>query len=130
MKARIVIAPQLVLSYGLTDEQSKTLDDITAKLNAKHKPVPYENANEKIGWLCEFKGFEKADKPCENPPPEQCLVFSGVDRKTIQPLLSELKSSGLIIPLKAMVTATNQSWTLTALIDELKKEHKMMTERK
>lgn len=130
MKSRIVAAPQIILSYNLSDQQTEKLNLIAKKLNVSHKPVPLDSANEKIGCLCGFKGFEKTGVPCEAPPMEQCLIFSGIQRKNIEALLKELKSAQLIIPLKAMVTPSNQRWTLTALITELKKEHKLMTERK
>ena len=61
---------------------------------------------------------------------KQCLILSGIQRKNIQHILDEIKSSGLNIPLKAMVTPTNQSWILSDLISELEKEHEYMTNRK
>lgn len=130
MKSRIVVAPQIVLSLGLNEEQSEKLNTIADKLGVKHKPVPQESCNQKIGYLCGFRGFEKSDTEPENPTEEQCLVFSGIQQKNMSLLLKELKSSGIYVPLKAMVTPSNQSWTLSDLVKELKKEHEYMTGRR
>ena len=127
MKARTVIAPQIILSFGLNNRQTEQLNSIADKLKIIHKPVAHHKANQKVGFLCGFAGFKEITTPCENIPQEQCLVFSGIQRKNIDTLLKKLKSAELVIPLKAMVTPSNQSWTLSDLITELKKEHKLMT---
>ena len=127
MKSRIIAAPQQVLSYGLDETQCMILDAIVKGVGIEHKVIAKEKANEKVGYLCGFKGFSKTGGDCGNPPEKQCLIFSGIQRKSIDRLLSELRASSLNISLKAMVTPSNQSWALKDLIDELEKEHKMMT---
>ena len=130
MKSRIKLAEQIILSYGIDKEEIDKINQIASKFNVKHKTVSKENLNEKIGFLCEFKSFEKSDEVNANECNEKCLVFSGILQKNISSLLKELKINGINIPLKAMVTPSNQSWSLFDLIEELKKEHKFMTERK
>lgn len=130
MKSRIITAPQQVLSYGLDESQCKRLDLAAEKSGVEHKIISSCDANEKVGYLCGFKGFSKVGKDCDEYPEKQCLIFSGIQRKNIDRLLSELRANDLNIPLKAMVTPSNQSWALKDLIDELEKEHKMMTRRK
>lgn len=127
MKSRIITAPQQILSYGLDEVQCKIIDSIVNSIGMEHKIIVKEKANEKVGYLCGFRGFSSAKGNCENPPEKQCLIFSGIQRKNIDRLLSELKTNNINVPLKAMVTPSNQSWSLKELIDELEKEHKMMT---
>lgn len=130
MKSRIIVAPQIILSYGLNEEEIFKLNHISEKYKATHKIVPPKNLNEKIGYLCDFKGFDKSVDSNISETNEKCLIFSGILQKNISMLLKEFKANGLNIPLKAMVTPSNQSWSLFDLIEELKKEHKFMTERK
>ncbi len=127
MKSRIITAPQVILSSGLTAEQSKTLTVITDKLNMIHKPVSANDAGQKIGYLCGFKGFEKADLDSIKNFNKQCLVVSGVSKRNIDILLKKLKENDLSVPLKAVVTPSNQNWDLIRLVSELEKEHEMLT---
>ena len=130
MRSRIITVSPLVLSYGLDSEQAKKLDSAAVKLGITHKPLPHESKDETIGYLCGFRGFEKSDSPSDQLLDKQCLVMSGIQRKQLDTLLKELKSAGLFIPLKAMVTPSNQSWKLIDLVNELQKEHEFMTKRK
>lgn len=130
MKSRIITAPQIILSYGLNDLQIKKLDDITSKTDVKHKIVGACDAGQKIGFLCGLKGFERIESSEGAASDEQCLVFSGIQRKSIDSLLKELRDKEISVPLKAMVTPSNRSWSLTQLIAELKREHETLTGRK
>ncbi|MBQ7980412.1 MAG: DUF3783 domain-containing protein, partial [Oscillospiraceae bacterium] len=53
----------------------------------------------------------------------------GIEGKRLDLLLKAIRAAGLNIPLKAIVTATNQSKSVEWLLDELKKEHEAMTRR-
>ena len=57
----------------------------------------------------------------------QCVIFSCMDGKKLSRTVDDMRSNGLGgIPLKAAVTATNQTMSLTELMDELEKEHRLM----
>ena len=129
MKSRIIVAKPVIISYGLSVEQSDKLSGIAQKLNISHKAAAADEAGEKIGYLCGFRGFERSEN-AEVLEGKQCLMFSGIQRKELDVLLGELRAAGISVPLKAMVTPSNQSWTLSALITELEKEHEFMTRRK
>ena len=130
MRSRVIVAPQMILSYGLDIDETSKLNSVADKYKAVHKAVLSENLNEKIGYLCGFKGFEQENDDYKQENDAKCLVFSGILQKNISLLLKDLKAVGLNVPLKAIVTPSNQSWRFYELIEELKKEHKFMTERK
>lgn len=130
MKSRMIVAPSVILSYGLNDDQSDKLNQIANKYSITHKPVMQDCLNDKIGYLCGFKSFEKSQTNEIPRCDSQCLVFSGILQKNVSLLLKEFRAVGLNVSLKAIVTPSNQSWSLFELIEELNKEHKYMTERK
>jgi len=39
-----------------------------------------------------------------------------------------MRKNGAIVPLKAMLTPTNQNWTVTELFREISREHAAMTQ--
>ena len=54
------------------------------------------------------------------------MVISGISGKKLDTLLNALRENGVKIPLKAVVTASNQSWTIKQLVKELSAEHERM----
>lgn len=130
MKSRVIISTPIIISYGLNEKEMEKIDLIAKKVNVKHKAVFDDCLNEQIGYLCEFKSFEKSKEQSIQTGNGKCIIFSGILQKNISAILKEIKVEQLDIPLKAMVTPANQSWKLFELIEELKKEHEFMTSRK
>lgn len=126
MKSHIINVSPLVLSCGLSDAEKKKLDEIAKEAGVSHKAVGCDCGNEKIGYLCGFRGYSKATESATVADGKVCLIFSSIPKQSFTRLLSMLKSGGIIIPLKAIVTPTNQGWTLNDLIAELEREHEMM----
>ena len=54
---------------------------------------------------------------------DECLIFSGIDGRSLDPILKKLRENGATVKLKAMVTVHNQSWNVGELIKELRREH-------
>ncbi len=130
MKSRVIIAAPIIISYGLNEKEIEKVDLIAKEVNAKHKAVFDDSLNEQIGYLCGFKSFEKSKEESVKSSDGKCLIFSGILQKNVSAILKAIKAEQLDIPLKAMVTPANQSWKLFDLIEELKKEHEFMTNRK
>lgn len=57
------------------------------------------------------------------------LIMNGLDRSRLDSFLTRLRAGGVSIPLKAMVTPTNQGWTLAALLAELVQEREAFAAR-
>lgn len=129
MKSRIKkTGPKRIIGYMIYPENADLLKNVVFSLNAEMIFINESSANETIGFLAGFKGFDKSDEICCNPPAEQCLIMSGFDSKGIDKLILKLRENNISIPLKCVVTQHNQSWRLCSLINELKKEHDKMTE--
>lgn len=54
---------------------------------------------------------------------EPMLLFCGFSAARLDLALNGLRREGLSVPLKAVLTASNRSWTPLALHDELVREH-------
>ena len=69
-----------------------------------------------------FKGFVRSEKEGEDIM-DECLIFSGIDGRSLDPILKKLREKEATVKLKAIVTAHNQSWNVGELIKELRREH-------
>ena len=124
MRSRIIpTLPETVLSYGI-GEKGAALDRVAGALGMVHKVIPEDQAGEQVGFLAGYGGFSSNGSSVSTEG--ECVIFSGIDGKRLDPVLKAMRAEGLSIPLKAVVTATNQSQTLEWLLEELAKEHEAM----
>ena len=72
--------------------------------------------------ICFTKGFVRSEKEGEDIT-DECLIFSGIDGRSLDPILKMLREKEATVKLKAIVTAHNQSWNVGELIKELRREH-------
>lgn len=127
MKARIIpTIPETVLHYNIGTKKI-LLEQTAASLNMKCVEIPADKAGESVGFLAGYNGFMSNGSSVTAEG--ECLIFSGIEGKRLDLLLKAMRTSGLNIPLKAIVTATNQSKSVEWLIEELSKEHEAMTRR-
>ncbi len=129
MKSRIIpTLPETVLSYNISGERLTLLENAVSASGMKHTVIPAEKAGETIGFLAGYNGFSSNGTNISSD--EECVVFSGISSKRLDVLLKNMRSAGLDIPLKAVVTAYNQNMSLDRLIAELKKEHEAVVKTK
>lgn len=82
-----------------------------------------------VGWLAGVRNMEKRDEVYNGPPLEQeMMVFAGVTEEHLNQILFLMKK-GPIAPVhyKAVMTPTNQEWSIPRLYRELAREHEEMT---
>ena len=128
MKSRIIpTIPETVLSYNIGNKK-EALEKAAASLNMKHTEIPLDKAGENIGFLAGYNGF--SSNGTEITAEGECVIFSGISGKRLDSLLKAMRAEGLDIPLKAVVTASNQSKSVEWLLSELSKEHEAMTKNK
>lgn len=128
MKARMIpTIPETVLSYNIGDKK-EALEKAAASLNMKHTEIPLDKAGESLGFLAGYNGF--ASNGTAVSAEGECVIFSGISGKRLDMLLKAMRGAGLNIPLKAVVTAHNQSQSVVWLLEELAKEHEAVTKAK
>ena len=127
MKAH-VIAPiqERVLSFAIDGAVQPQLSQILQELSIEERPVTMEELGQDVGYLAGFPGFDRKENTAASEILPSCggvICLCGISNKRMNALLEALNSKKIIIPLKAMVTATNQKWSFAELIKELSREH-------
>ncbi len=123
MKSRIrSVIPKKIIGININSQKRDIIEDIAKSENAEAVFFGNEIVGQQVGYLCGFKGFERSEKAGEDIS-DECLIFSGIDGKSLDPILKKLREKGAAVELKAIVTAHNQSWKVGELIKELRREH-------
>ena len=123
MKSRIrSVIPKKIIGININTQKRDVIADIAKSENAEAEFFGSEAAAQQVGYLCGFKGFERSEKAGEDIS-DECLIFSGIDGRSLDPILKKLREKGAAVELKAIITAHNQSWNVGELIKELRREH-------
>ena len=118
---------QLILSYNLPAKHLAKLRMAAMKLGVPVRPVEKREYLQSLGSFAGSLGTFESVYDGENFP-EPMLVLCGFSQPMVNTFLSLLKASRLPpVPLKAVLTETNQGWNSLELHDELQKEHEAMT---
>lgn len=124
MKARVVTQVQAcVLVYGVNDERRQALDAILQEMNILGKYLSDQDLAQSVGYLAGFAGFLRKEEVGQSVDCGGCVVMCAMVNARMNAFLKALQKQGINIPLKAMVTATNQSWSFQKLLKELLSEH-------
>ena len=123
MKSRIRNAiPKKIIGINISSQKRDIIEDIAKSENAEAVFFDNEIMGQQVGYLCGFKGFVRSEKEGEDIT-DECLIFSGIDGRSLDPILKMLREKEATVKLKAIVTAHNQSWNVGELIKELRREH-------
>lgn len=118
---------QLILSYNLPAKHLAKLRMAAMKLGVRVRPVEKREYLQSLGSFTGLLGTFESVYDGENFP-EPMLVLCGFSQPMVNTFLTLLKASCLPpVPLKAVLTETNQGWNSLELHDELKQEHEAMT---
>lgn len=124
MRSRIIkTVPETVIAYKM-DEYTQKLRRIASSNGIKLTEAGGDKAGETVGFLAGYSGF--ASNGSSEEAEESCIVFAGLSSRQIDSFLSDMRKNGVSVPLKAVVTASNQSWSLKKLLSELKKEREKL----
>lgn len=114
-----------VLAYNLPTETQCALDRLCRQQGITLQAVPAIDQGKTVGALL---GLPLPAAQIGNRPgtvPGQMLVMSAFTGGTLEEFLNGFASAGVPpIPLKAVVTAHNLTWTGVELYAELDKEHR------
>ena len=115
----------MLLTVNIQNDKLQSIKKIFSAHGGRVIGVSASDGAEKLGYLFGFNGFE----PCGSKKREvtdELAVFSGIGGTELNMILREFRAAQVSIPLKAVCTGYNQSWALSDLACELKKEHEMM----
>lgn len=123
MKSRIrSVIPKKIIGINISSQKRDVISEIAKSENAESEFFGSEVSAQQVGYLCGFKGFVRSEKEGEDIT-DECLIFSGIDGRSLDPILKKLREKGAAVELKAIVTAHNQNWNVGELIKELRREH-------
>ena len=134
MKAHIARPALAALTWEL--EQGSTgwnaLEKAAALVGMKLVAVQPHQLDDTVGQLLGLAA--RPQTAPEHPAPlredfPSAVVFSGLSDSQLDQVLAAMRGYDEVIPLKAIVTETNQSWSLRSLLGELYRERQAFAEQ-
>lgn len=127
MKSRVVTKlSRIVLTYGIVDSTLTMLSDICKDYSISVRPVMPSELDVKVSNLLKITQLNTEEYPIGTTP---CIVISGLDSSIMDSFLDNIKSVGINIPIKAMVTPSNQNWSFRHLLEEISLEHERLSKK-
>ena len=121
---------KLVMMYQL-DESKDKIKEIAKKFQITTKTISREMIGESMGHLIGRKGFGAAKTKTEDPAMnEPMIVMDGLQGNALNAFLRALQEAGLFIPLKAIITPINLSWSFCKLYHAIEEEDREMRQAK
>lgn len=137
------MAFKMILAVNFTPERLKQLKLLALLTKSQIKEVTAAEMDETVGKVLGLTDEEVADiaamkeeteeKTVEHKPEEdsqlppvtkEAIVLCGFTHQNVNLLLDGIRRGRLKnVPLKAMVTPTNISWSIHTILQELNKEH-------
>lgn len=114
-----------VLMYCLSVQKEAALRELGEKLSLRMISVPASRHGCTIAQVLRHEGGECAAKP---PLREEMLVMD-LPGVLLDFFLQGMRQAGVDVPLKAVLTPTNVSWTAAALQQELQRERQEFLRR-
>ena len=117
-----------VLLYNCSTPEFSKLKQIFAMLRLRMRVVEPDRYHVSLGELSQGKG-EPGER--KEPLPEVMLVFCGLPKALLNQVLEVIRVAKLPpIPLKAVLTDSNQNWDTRQLYAELLKEREAIAAKK
>jgi hypothetical protein len=140
----------MILAVNFTPDRLKQLKLLGMLTKAQVKSVAETEMNKSVGTLlglseeeiAEIKSMKtesnqtavheqiEEDSSLE-PVTKEAIILCGFDNSSVNLLLNSIRRSRLKnVPLKAMLTPSNISWTIQIILQELAKEHEYFHKNK
>lgn len=130
---------EVVLLYGFRGtELGQKLHRVAIRLGILCKVVEENQTEEVLGSLLKLPGFGEISMETETeaekekaPLTRQAMIMYGFTQRRLDEFLQSMRKAGLpVIPLKAVVTPYNVTWTFRALYEELEREEAAFRQQK
>ena len=123
----MAVSRETVLLYQPEgSELGAQLKHILVRMGVRIKNVTSDAVGQTVGCLLGRKGFDARENPEAPALGQPMLVMDGFTDKRLEILLREMRSAGVSVPYKAVVTENNLGWLFHQLFDELAAEHAAM----
>lgn len=105
---------------------AQALPPLLSRLGIRARTVAPEEQGETIGSLCTADEKPAASPAAQGSFSDTMLVLHALSSVQLDSLLRAMREAGISIPLKAVVTEENATWTALRLHEELAREHRAM----
>lgn len=114
----------LVLLYGLPahTDAGRGVRAVLAQQGLEAREIEPGQLLQPVGALAGLGG-KAAPAYMGDAPDTQMLLMSNFANGQINALLDALRKASVQVPLKAVVTKHNRTWSVLALLEELQREH-------
>lgn len=117
-----------VLCYNFENEKLEALETVCRKQGVRVKMVEPTDFNKPVGAMMGFDVSDYTGTDCEFK--DEMMVLYNLTGSALDKFLKALRAADISVPLKAVLTASNQGWIPAALAAELKEEHEQMNKTK
>lgn len=118
----------VLLTFSLDEAKAAKIRMLCMMLKIRFRPVNEEEAALPIGLLAGVKAPLQPQGPAD-PVQDEMLVMAHFDENLFNRFLDGLRAALPPIPLKAVLTPTNASWTGAELVEELKREREAIRQK-
>jgi len=128
--AQPMYGPRGMLVCGFAPAEQDAIMKFLGDILLADLPVIFAttaNSEERLGDLLTRPDQSGRNADCG---PVRAIVLSGITEKELHRIISAYRDVGLPRPLWASLTPFSEGWTLTALLEELKKERIAMGKNK
>jgi len=127
--AEQMYGPRAILVCGFTPSEQKTMIKLLDTIQLTDVPVIFaSDANTEI-CLCELLTLPNQTGRNTDCDIDRAVILSGMTERELQQILSSYKGAALPRPLWATLTPFSENWTLSILLEELKKERIAMEKK-
>ena len=113
-----------ILYYDGNDKTKQTIvKEILDTFPCTYQLLETKDLSQTIGYLMQLDGFlqtEETKQPCFY---HDLMILHDLDDTTISTISNALQKAQVPVARKAMLTKHNQTWTLSALLQEIEEEH-------
>ncbi len=120
----------LLYRLGEETEKGAALRTVLREAKILTLTVETEQLGETAGRLAATNAAPALAPPLECVPEREFMLLCGLGDRQLDRLLAAMRRAGVSVPYKAVLTEHNKSWALAALIEEVVREHAMMTAQK
>ena len=119
---------ETILLFHFSDRDRRNrLTRALLPLRIKIKEIPLEDYGHPVGYLAGIKDLApEGEIPKGEELPGELFVMAGISGNRIDQVLRAVRKSGISVPYKAVLTASNQNWNVWELFAEIKEEHERM----
>lgn len=119
---------ETILLFNFQNKQRlSNLKCVLLPFHIRLKEINKEDYLQPLGYLAGVKEMASIESIYSGQELEdEMIIFANISSNNLDKILLTLRKNKLIIPYKAVLTATNQNWTTIECFNEIKREHETL----